>query len=215
MKNNVFKSMAMLALAAMPFFTSCKKDVDVPVRANSQAKIDQMSSVAVTTDQKEMFRMLSAAEKQAAWLQHLQIAKAQLGTTLQKGALIDSLISFITAANPFEEANADYRDVLAAVKLKNWDAEARSVFSQLEIIYITNTLLNTFEELEGIVNGGGSIFSHGGGGDKPMIPCECHSVAGSTIFCSYVTWNISANPSVEIKQGICPAEPFCFASVDQ
>ncbi len=207
--NKQLKSTLFLLALPMLFWTSCQKEPDlVPATAETQSKIAQMNSIAVQHDQREVFSLLSAEEKQDAWRQHLVHAQRQLGNSPVRSELISRLQQWNNDKNMF--ADDDYAALLNTVLFKEWDADARKIFGLDEIYYIVSSLDIEFKGPDGIPNRGygGSGMTGGGGGD-PQINCNCHSVPGSTIFCPYVTWHISADPYVTIKEGVCPIDKVC------
>ena len=205
--NKQLKSTLFLLALPMLFWTSCQKDADlVPATAETQSKITQMNSIAVQHDQREVFSLLSAEEKQDAWRQHFGHALRQLGNSPVRSELISRMQSWNEEKNMF--ADADYAALLNTVRFKEWEAEARNVFSTEEIYYIVSSLDIEYNGMDGIPNVGGGFSP--GGGDVPSIDCECAHTAGSTIFCPYVSYTISASPSITIKEGICPIDKTCF-----
>lgn len=213
--NKQLKSTLFLLALPMLFWTSCQKEADlVPATAETQSKIAQMNSIAVQHDQREVFSLLSAEEKQDAWRQHLGHAQRQLGNSPVRSELISRLQQWNNDKNMF--ADDDYAALLNTVLFKEWDADARKVFGLDEIYFIVSSLDIEFKGPDGIPNRGygGSGMTGGGRGDDPQMDCNCHSVPGSTIFCPYVTWHLSSDPYVSIKEGVCPIERTCLRKMN-
>lgn len=211
MNKNLKSPLWLLALPLL-LWTSCQKEAEpVAAVAGTQAKIAQLNSIAVQYDQREMFTLLSPEEKQQAWREHFGHARRQLGNTPQRSELIERMQRWNDEKNMF--ADADYAALLNTVHFKNWEQEARQVFSVEEIYFIVSSLDVEYRGLEGIPNVGGGI-GPAGGGDEPAMDCECMHVAGSTIFCPYVSYTFSIVPSITIKEGICPIDKMCRQKVN-
>jgi hypothetical protein len=204
--NKQLKSTLFLLALPLFFWTSCQKEADlIPATAETQTKISQVNSIAVQHDQREVFSLLSPEEKQDAWRQHFGHAQRQLGTTPVRSELISRMQAWNDEKNMF--ADADYLALLNTVRFKEWEAEARKVFSIEEIFYIVSSLDIEYKGMDGIPNVGGGIGP--AGGDVPSIDCECMHVAGSTLSCPYVSYTISATPYITIKEGVCPIDKNC------
>jgi len=208
--NKKIKSTLWLLAFPLLMWTSCSKDDGLASTSGEvRSKINQINSLAVQYDQREVFSLLSPEEKQDAWRQHFGHAQRQLGQSPVRCELISRLQAWNEEKNMF--ADADYAALLNTVRFKEWEAQARKVFSIEEIYFIVSSLDIEYKGMDGIPNRGygGSGMTGGGRGDDPQMDCECAHTAGSTIFCPYLSYTISSSPSITIKEGICPIDKTC------